>query len=243
MGLFSGISDIVGGLTGGIIGDSPTEKASKNAKKAAQRAYGTGSTEVNAAWEDVSSWLKPYMDAGTEALTAYKQALGVAPDTPVFDSFNFDASKITENPAYQFIRDQGLQAVDRAAAKNRNLGSGNRLTAIADYMSGLASTEYDKEWQRQKGATEYSNALKSATYGINSDKYNNRINNLGYLTSSGQNAATNASRFRTGKAQDIYNMAAGYAADKTAADLLPAQEKTGLYSDIRAFFGLGAGAK
>lgn len=56
---------------------------------------------------------------------------------------------IEQSPAYKWRYDQGLEALNRTAAAKRMLGSGNRLAELVKYGQGMASQEYDNEWQRQ----------------------------------------------------------------------------------------------
>lgn len=60
-----------------------------------------------------------------------------------------DPSSVTKTPGYQFRLSQGEQGVNRNAAASGYFRSGNRLYDIAKFDSDLASTEYDKEFQRQ----------------------------------------------------------------------------------------------
>ena len=52
------------------------------------------------------------------------------------------------DPSYQFRMSQGTEAVNRSQAATGGLGSGGQLAALTQYGQGLASTEYDKEFQR-----------------------------------------------------------------------------------------------
>ena len=54
----------------------------------------------------------------------------------------------TSNPAYQFQLKQGQQALDRSSAA-RGMGySGAQMKAAQDYGQGMASQQYDKEYNR-----------------------------------------------------------------------------------------------
>ena len=54
----------------------------------------------------------------------------------------------TNNPAYQFQLKQGQQALDRSSAA-RGMGySGAQMKAAQDYGQGMASQQYDKEYNR-----------------------------------------------------------------------------------------------
>ena len=80
--------------------------------------------------------------------------------------YGFGGVNIEEDPSYQFRLSQGLQAVNRAAAKNRNLTSGQRLLDLTNYAQGLASTEYDDAFKRQMAQREFNNRAIADQYGL-----------------------------------------------------------------------------
>lgn len=59
-----------------------------------------------------------------------------------------DPSAITNDPGYQFIRDQGLEGVTRKMAAGGYNGSGNMAMELTKYASGLASTYRGEELNR-----------------------------------------------------------------------------------------------
>jgi hypothetical protein len=59
-----------------------------------------------------------------------------------------DYSAFFKSPDYQFRKDQGMQGIERSAAARGGLGSGNTLTALADYNSNLAAGEYGNFYNR-----------------------------------------------------------------------------------------------
>jgi len=72
----------------------------------------------------------------------------------------------TSNPAYQFQLKQGQQALDRSSAA-RGMGySGAQMKAAQEYGQGLASQQYDKEYNRASGEFgDYFNRLASLSQG------------------------------------------------------------------------------
>ena len=88
----------------------------------------------------------------------------------------------TNNPQYQFLQKQGMQALDRSAAA-RGMGySGVQLKALNEYGQGLASQQYDKEYAR--AANEYNDIYNRAA-----QEYGNYFNRLASLSQGGQQAA------------------------------------------------------
>lgn len=54
-------------------------------------------------------------------------------------------NSVTNTPGYQFQMNQGTQAIDRNAAANGQLGSGNQGAALASFGQGLAGNEYQQQ--------------------------------------------------------------------------------------------------
>ena len=90
---------------------------------------------------------------------------------------------IQNTPGYQFRMDQGINAIDRAAAAKGMLGSGNRMYDLTNYAQGLASQEYDNQINRLmnlSGATTGSPAAAAQSmmeglrtgYGMEQQRYN-----------------------------------------------------------------------
>ena len=59
-----------------------------------------------------------------------------------------DPSKIQTDPGYQFVKQQGEQAINRSAAAKGMLNSGGVLAELQKYGSGLASQEYGGQVNR-----------------------------------------------------------------------------------------------
>lgn len=77
----------------------------------------------------------------------------------------FDPDQIKTDPAYQFQLQQGTNAVNRGAAAQGTLGSGNRLIALQELGQGLASNFEDKAWQRQMQTLGYLGNFSGASNG------------------------------------------------------------------------------
>ena len=85
------------------------------------------------------------------------------------------------NPQYQFLLKQGQQALDRSAAA-RGMGySGAQIKAAQQFGQGLASQQYDNEYNR--AAKEYFNKYDQAA-----NQFSNYYNRLAALAQGGQQA-------------------------------------------------------
>ena len=85
------------------------------------------------------------------------------------------------SPQYQFLQKQGQQALDRSAAA-RGMGySGAQMKAAQQFGQGLASQQYDNEYNR--AAKEYFNKYDQAA-----NQFGNYYNRLAALAQGGQQA-------------------------------------------------------
>ena len=85
------------------------------------------------------------------------------------------------SPQYQFLQKQGQQALDRSAAA-RGMGySGAQMKAAQQFGQGLASQQYDNEYNR--AAKEYFNRYDQAA-----NQFGNYYNRLAALAQGGQQA-------------------------------------------------------
>ena len=129
------------------------------------------------------------------------------------------AEQAAQTPGYQFTVDQTMQALQRSAAAQGNLMTGGTMKEMANYASGLASTNYQQT---------YNNAFQNYLQNYNQFQTNqtnlyNRFANMagigqttgGQLAQLGSNAAQNiAGTYMTGAAQQaqaLQNAAAAQA--------------------------------
>ena len=143
-------------------------------------------------------------EEGTGALPTYLDQVlnGSAPTPPQLDSFNYDLSQAPQaptlaapgygelnlqdfnfnveeamnSPELAFMRQQGEQQLDRLSAKNRQLGSGNRLYDVLNYNEGLVSTNLADQYNRQLGTYNTNRQSDLANYGSAVDLYNTNQN-------------------------------------------------------------------
>lgn len=185
--------------------------ASKKAAKAQEEAAGQASQVAKEStdkqlelmsqiWEQQQRDQAPYLGEGQQAI---KQLGHLTLNGDNFQSYlkgrGLGGGQFsTNNPQYQFLQKQGMQALDRSAAA-RGMGySGAQMKALNEYGQGLASQQYDKEYDR--AAQEYANyynRLASLSQGgqqaaqslggMGSNYSANAANTLGALSSQLQN--------------------------------------------------------
>lgn len=126
---------LVGTAVVGAIGANEQRKAGKKAANAANKANDAALAEQEQARLQQQQNITPYLNQGTNALSR-------------LDSLMANPSSFAQDPAYQFIQDQSLQALDRgAAARGRFLSPGTDADRIK-LASGLASQEYGNQFNR-----------------------------------------------------------------------------------------------
>ena len=245
MGLFSDVTDtltgVTGDLTGGIFGTSAGEEASGRIDAMSEETKQRTLAEIGSSWKDIKKYLTPYMRAGGQALNAYRKKIGAAPNAPVFEGFSFDPSKLEDNPAYQFVKEQGLQAINRSAAKNRSLTSGNRMMALTDFASGLASQEYGNEFQRQLQTYQTREQAKGMNFDARNLLHRQKMGDLGSIVTMGLNTAGNMGTFRQNISQMRSATRANRQAESAAAQLIPVQERQNFVQGLLSAGGSALG--
>lgn len=163
------------GLAVALVGAGALGGAGINAWSAGQsrKAQKTANAAALAQYiqrqQQALGYLQPYEQAGQSALSPL-QALVTGQG---YSSDQF-ANILQNNPAYKFNLEQGQLGLQRMQSALGTTGSGQASKEIANYMSGLASTQY-----------------------------NTAVNNLFSLAQMGQGAATNEANVLMGAANGV----------------------------------------
>jgi len=115
------LSDVVGSITGG-----------NEAARAGREAAGMSREMFDVSRKE----LRPFIDFGLEGMASVRDLM-MNPD------------QLSRMPFFQFLQEQGTQAVTRAAAASGFRGSGNVLHDLMSFGQGLASTEFGNEFMRR----------------------------------------------------------------------------------------------
>lgn len=122
MGLFSGISNLLGG------GAPDMSGIINQGRQALGQQYDQG-----------LGYLNPYMQAGQNAMGGYQNFLNQYGDPT--HMYNDIMSHYSMSPGAQFQMQQGTQAANAAAAANGMLGSGAEQKALMQYGQGIANQD------------------------------------------------------------------------------------------------------
>ncbi len=183
--LVAGISGATS-ILGGLLGSSASSRAAKIQEENAQKVAGMATAAGTSAQADVSnakanlkdiygqesSNLQPYLAAGKQGITTLADLL--KPGGQLTQQFQFDSSKIAQDPGYQFQLQQGQEALQRSAAARGQALGGGTMKSLLGYAQGLAGTEFQNAYNRSL-----------TTFQTNR---NNTLQSLGLLTGFGQTA-------------------------------------------------------
>jgi hypothetical protein len=165
-------------LVSGILGSEAAKDTAEASKEARQAATAEQRREFDLMWDAT----QPYRDVGGEAITTLGER--TTPYTEELPVFEFDPSKMAENPAYQFVYDEAMRGAQGQAAAMGKRNSGNVLAELQRRGAGIASQEYGNEFQRQlqKFGTDYGRATD--IYGREID-FRNQLANLAGIGQTG----------------------------------------------------------
>lgn len=116
-------------------------------------------------WQNDVNRQNPYLDLGTTSAHGLQGLLSQGFTAPTLE-------QAQQTPGYQFTLQQGTDAINKNAAANGTLNTGNTGVALQNYGQGLASTTYQNV---------YNNALQG---------YMANLQGLTQGTQIGQNSAT-----------------------------------------------------
>lgn len=193
------------GAGASILTSSNSASAANSAASAQENAAAQQQATTMAMFNQTQANLQPYMQAGTGALTALQQGLGLAPGNGpsganggLLAPFQPTMAQLEGTPGYQFTKQQGLEAAQNGFAAQGLGSSGAAVKGATNYAEGLASTTYQQQFQ---------NYLTQ-----NQQLYNM----LGGVSGSGQNAAAGLGALSLNASGQI-NSALGQAGAASAA--------------------------
>jgi hypothetical protein len=144
---------------------------------------------------------QPFLKGGYAGTNRLQELLGVGGNTgaqgygSLNEKFSFNPGDLTQTPGYQFQLQQGQEALDRKAAAGGGFYSGAALKASQGFGQDLASTTFDKEYNRAFNAFQTDRA--------------NTLNPLQALAGQGQTAANNVSGIQQNTGNALSNLYTG----------------------------------
>lgn len=174
-----------------VVGGVATGVAGSEAAGATNNATNASINEQNYAIQQQEQMSAPYRKVGTDAIGQYENLLGIGPNA---NSATISQA-LSQTPGYQFTQQQGEQGILNAASASGGL-SGNTLTALDQYNTGLAQNTYQQALGNNLNAVELG---QSAAAG-QAANIGNAANNI---SSSLTNQGTNIANIDMGEAAGI----------------------------------------
>lgn len=122
------LGGILGSVVGGLFGAKQADRAADAQVQASQAAVGEQRRQFDLTRQDAQPW----MQAGQNALANLQ-----------------DPNAFQQSPGFNFLRQQGMQGIERSAAARGGATGGNALKALAEFQTGLAQQDYGNWWNRQ----------------------------------------------------------------------------------------------
>lgn len=136
---------IVGGAA--LASAGATAYAGSEAAGATQNASNASIAEQNSALQQQATLSQPYRDVGSAAIPQYENLLGIGPNA----NAGTIQQALAQTPGYQFTQKQGETGILNAASASGGL-SGNTLTALDQFNTGLADNTYQNALSNAQGA-------------------------------------------------------------------------------------------
>lgn len=130
---------------GSVLGiESSAEKAAKQAAKEQSDAAQTGIDEQRRQFDLTQESLRPFQEAGVNALAQQQALLGIG--TPEEQAQAIAA--LNETPGQQFLRDRQQKALLRNSSAIGGLGGGNVRTGLQQQAVGFAQQDLQNQFGR-----------------------------------------------------------------------------------------------
>lgn len=189
-----GIAAGVGAIGGAIISSNGAQSAANTQAGAANNATAAQLQMFNTTQQD----LQPYLNIGTNSVNALTNFVN-GPGQSQYPGGNFSFSyNPASDPEYNFLLQQGSNAITSQASALGGVNSGATLKALSDYGQNTAMQSYQNE---------FNNSLNS--YNTNFNTWNTNLNNIFsrlYNTASlGENAAAGVGNAAIQTGQSIGN--------------------------------------
>jgi hypothetical protein len=151
----------------GIYASSQAAAAEREAAERAGGLYDVNLLEARGATKRGLSYLKPFLEPGTEA---YNRLAATT---------RGDFAGFTETPGYQFRLGEGIKALDRSASARGRTLSGPQIKAVQRYGEGLASSEFGNYQNRLAQLAGFGLDAASRSAGLESTLGSNVLGSTG----------------------------------------------------------------
>jgi hypothetical protein len=136
-------------LVGGVMSSNAQEDAANTAAGAQSEASARGIAEQRRQFDAIQALLKPYANAGSSALTAQQNLIGMNGVGPQ----QLALTNLEQSPVFTGLLQQGENAILQNASATGGLRGGNTQGALAQFRPQLLSQLIDQQYSRLGGLT------------------------------------------------------------------------------------------
>lgn len=183
-----------------------TSQGYKNAQKETYGQIDTGVANANADYASALGLYSPLSSTYNNGVTMYANALGLNGA----DGTSAAQSAYSASPGYQYALDQALQAVNRTASAQGQLGSGQTGLDTIKAAYGLANQDYGSWLDRLSGyntlAGQAADSQANIYGNMASTDYNAGTTKAGYGWNAINGAAQAQAQYEAGKDQTGANI-------------------------------------
>jgi hypothetical protein len=143
------IGNTVGNLLGGITGAKQQSEAAQQASATQAQAAQAGIDEQKRQFDAFQAALAPYVQAGTGALGAQQNLIGLGGAPAQQQAIQ----ALQSSPQFQALNQQGTNAILQNAAATGGLRGGNTQAALAQFSPALLSQLIQQQYANLGGLT------------------------------------------------------------------------------------------
>lgn len=143
------IGNAIGKVVGGVTGASQAADAAERAAATQAQSAQLGIDEQKRQFDALQALLKPYVQAGTGALTEQQDLIGLNGRGAQQTAIN----GIQASPQFQAMQQQGQNAILQNASATGGLRGGNVQGALAQFSPRLLSQLIEQQYSRLGGIT------------------------------------------------------------------------------------------
>jgi hypothetical protein len=173
------------------VSSNAQKKAAKSAANAQKESSEAGIAEQERQFDAVRKLLEPYVNAGTGALSAQQNLIGLGGA----DAQRSAIAQLEQSPQFQTLMRQGEQGILANASATGGLRGGNTQGALAQFRPALLSQLIEQQYGRLGGLTSLGQNAAAGTGNAGMQTGNNITQLLGQ-----QGAAQAGSALASGRA-------------------------------------------
>lgn len=140
---------VAGSVITGYMSSRAQSKAASTAADAQTEASQAGIDEQRRQFEAVQALLKPYIEAGTGALGAQQNLIGLGGAAKQQEAI----AALEQSPQFQMLQQQGENALLQQASATGGLRGGNTQAALAQFRPQLLSQLIESQYGKLSGLT------------------------------------------------------------------------------------------